>query len=58
MKAYIVVTTVVFALITVAHIWRGTVERNLVSQPWFILTTLLGAALFLWGFRLLWQRPR
>jgi hypothetical protein len=57
MKAYVAVTTVIFALITVAHIWRGVVERHLVSDPWYILTTLVGAALFLRGFRLLWQ-PR
>ena len=58
MKAYVAVTTVIFALITVAHIWRGVVERHLVSDPWFILTTLVGAALFVWGFRLLWQKPK
>jgi hypothetical protein len=58
MKAYVAATTVIFALLTVAHIWRGVVERNVVNQPWYILTTLVGAALFLWGFRLLWQRPK
>ena len=58
MKAYVALTTVIFALITMAHIWRGVVERHLVSEPWFILITLFGAALFLWGVRLLWQQPK
>jgi len=53
MRAYIAVTTVVFALITVGHIWRGTVERSLLSQPWYIGTTLLGAVLFAWVLLLL-----
>jgi len=58
MKAFVIVSTVVFGLISVAHVWRAVVERHLVSQPWYIFTTLVGAALFLWGFRLLWQQPK
>ena len=58
MKAYVITTCMIFGLITVAHVWRGFVETNLVKEPWYIITTLLGAALSIWGARL-WQRwPR
>jgi len=59
MKTYVMVTGVVFALLTLAHIWRGIEEgRQLAAQPWFILLTLASAALCFWAFRLLWRWPR
>jgi hypothetical protein len=58
MKAFVIVSTVVFGLISVAHVWRSVVEPHLVREPWYILTSLVGIALFLWGFRLLWQQPK
>lgn len=53
MKAYVTTTGAVFGLLTLAHIWRGFVEPNLVRAPWFILITLITFALCLWALRLL-----
>jgi len=53
MKAYICVTAALFALLTLAHIWRGIVERPLASDPFFLVTTVLSAGLCAWGARLL-----
>ncbi len=54
MRAYIVTTGTVFALITVAHIWRIFAEgAHLLKEPWFILLTLLTALLCIWAFSLL-----
>jgi hypothetical protein len=59
MKAYLLTTCVVFGVITVAHIWRGIVEGvQLMQQPWYILMTLVGAALCFWGVLLLRRGPR
>ena len=52
MKAYLVTTGAVFALITLAHIWRGFAEPHLAKEPWFILITLLTLALSVWAWRL------
>ena len=54
MRAYLVTTGSVFGLITAAHVWRVLVEsRALARDPWFLLVTLLAAALCVWAFRLL-----
>lgn len=58
MKAYVMVTGVIFGLITVAHIWRAFEERQIATEPWFILLTLAAAALCVWAMRLLWRWPR
>lgn len=59
MKAYLITTCTVFGLITVAHIWRAIAEGpHLAKEPWFILLTLLGVALFFWGAHLLRRWPR
>ncbi|MBV9301097.1 MAG: hypothetical protein JOY62_11065 [Acidobacteriaceae bacterium] len=59
MKAYLITTAIVFALITVLHIWRAIEEgSHLASSRWFILTTGLAAALCLWAVRLIWRTPR
>lgn len=59
MKAYVITTGAIFGLITLAHIWRIFAEHeHLATDPWYILLTVLTAALFLWGCRLLWQSPR
>jgi len=58
MKAYLIVTSSVFGLITVAHIWRIVAENpHLALEPWFVLLTLLAAGLCLWALRLLWRPP-
>lgn len=53
MKTYVGVTASLFALLTLVHIWRGIVERPLASDPAFLVTTVLSAALCAWGARLL-----
>jgi len=54
MRTYLIVTSVIFGLITVAHIWRVVVENpHLAVEPWFILLTAVSASLCVWGLRLL-----
>ena len=58
MKAYVVTTGIIFALITVAHILRVFAEGpRLAKDPFFILLTLLAAGLSVWAWRLLRSSP-
>ena len=52
MKAYVAVTGVLFGLLALVHVWRGFVEEHLAADPWFIVTTVLSAALCVWACRL------
>jgi hypothetical protein len=52
MKAYVITSGTVFALVVAAHVWRAIAEG--VSQtrnPVFILTTAAALALVLWAWR-------
>lgn len=54
MKAYLLVTGTIFGLLTLAHVWRVVAESTrLAADPWYVLITVLSAALCLWAFRLL-----
>jgi uncharacterized membrane protein len=54
MRAYTMTTGVLFGLITVAHLWRVFEEdRDLATDPWYVVTTLATAVLCLWAWRLL-----
>jgi len=54
MRAYLVTTAVVFALLVLAHVARVVAEGwSVAMNPWFILTTIASAGLSLWGVRLL-----
>jgi hypothetical protein len=54
MKAYVMTTGAVFGLITLAHILRVVAEGpRLVSEPFFVLMTVLSTALCLWAWRVL-----
>jgi len=54
MKAYLITTGTVFALITLAHFWRMGVEGpRLTQEPIFALLTVLAAALSAWAWWLL-----
>jgi hypothetical protein len=54
MKAYVITTGAIFGLLTLAHIWRGFAEGpNLAKDPWFVLITVVAAALCVWAWRLL-----
>jgi predicted Co/Zn/Cd cation transporter (cation efflux family) len=56
MKAYVMTTGVIFALLVVAHIWRIIAESpSLVTDPGYILITLAAGLLSLWAARLLWR---
>ena len=58
MKLYLIITSAVFGLITVVHIWRAIAENpHLAAEPWYVLLTLAAAGLCFWGLRLLWRPP-
>jgi hypothetical protein len=51
MKAYIITSGAIFALITVAHIARlATETTHVLREPIFLVLTLLAAALSIWAF--------
>jgi hypothetical protein len=53
MKAYVITTGSIFALLVVAHIFRIVQERQLATEPWFLLLTMLSAALAVWALLLI-----
>ena len=54
MKAYLITTGALFGLITVAHIWRMFAEGiTSTREPFYLVLTLVAAALGLWAVRLL-----
>lgn len=54
MKAYLRVTATIFGLLTLLHLWRAIAERgSLATDPWFVLITVLSAAMCAWAIRLL-----
>ena len=56
-RAYVLATAVVFGAVTVAHLWRVTVEPHLLREPWYAVVTGVAATLCAWGIVLL-RRPR
>jgi hypothetical protein len=59
MRAYLITTGVLFALVAVAHVWRVVAEsRALATDPWYVLLTILAVAMSAWAFRLLPTLPR
>ncbi len=54
MKAYVMITGAVFALLTLAHLLRILVEGpHLAKDPFYVLITIAAAGLCLWAWRLL-----
>ena len=54
MRAYVLTTGVVFALLTLAHLWRIAAEgAHLLTNPWWVGITLGAGALAFWAWRLL-----
>ena len=54
MKAYVMTTGALFGLLTLAHLLRIITEsRSLATDPWYVLITVVTAALCLWAWRLL-----
>lgn len=58
MKAYVMFTGVLFGLLTVVHLWRMIVERQMATQPWYIVITAASGIVCLWALRLLWRSSR
>ena len=59
MKAYVMTTGALFAVLVVLHVWRALVEgSSLLKDPFFIATTLAAAALAVWACRLLTKTPK
>ena len=53
MKAYLIVTSALFGMITAAHVLRIVYEGpQVAADPWFIALTALAVALCVWGLRL------
>ena len=47
-------TGILFGLLTLVHLWRVLEEGpGLATNPWYVLITLVAAALCVWAFRLL-----
>jgi len=54
MKAYVITTGAVFALLTLAHLLRIIVEwPHLAKDPLFLLITVAAGGLCVWAWRLL-----
>lgn len=49
MKAYVITTGIIFALITIAHLARMATETRVLTEPLYLLLTLLSAALAIWA---------
>ena len=59
MRADVITTGVVFALLSLAHVWRIVGEnQQLASQPDFVVITLAAAGLSVWAWRVLRTAPR
>lgn len=56
MKAYLITTGTIFAIITALHIWRAIAEGG--PGPVWILLILLPAGLCIWAFALLKKSSR
>jgi len=53
MRAYTLITGVIFALVTIAHLVRMARESQVLTEPLYILLTFLTAALTGWAVYLL-----
>ena len=58
MRPFLLVTSIVFGLVTIAHVWRMIGESAaLAKDPWFIMLTVIAAALAIWA-AVLYRRAR
>ncbi len=53
MKAYVVTTGALFAILTVAHLARMVQEPHLATDPWYVSLTVAAALMCLWAWRVL-----
>lgn len=58
MRAYVLTTALVFALILAGHVWRVAAEgMQVLCDPVFAISTLLAIGLVGWAAKLLLRRP-
>jgi hypothetical protein len=50
MKAYVVTTGVIFAILVVVHFWRIGVEPHLARDPAYWLITAAAGAMSIWAW--------
>jgi hypothetical protein len=56
MRAYIITSGAIFALLVAAHVWRVAIEGLSVARdPWFLGSTLIAVGLSAWAIRLVRQ---
>jgi hypothetical protein len=54
MKTYVMTTGVLFGVLTLVHVWRAIEEGpHLARDPFYVLITVLAAALSLWAWHLI-----
>lgn len=54
MRFYLILTAIVFGLLTLMHIWRMVSESTaLARDPFFLLITFISASLCVWAVRLI-----
>jgi hypothetical protein len=59
MKAYLLTTVMIFALLTVLHVVHIVEDwQRRLTDPFYMALTVLAAAMGVWGVRLLRAAPR
>jgi hypothetical protein len=58
MKIYVAVTGIIFGLFAIMHVWRITMEHQLLTDFHFVSLTTVLAAVFVWAVLLLWRQRR
>jgi hypothetical protein len=62
MKAYLITTGALFAVLALAHLLRTIAESSRLSDPWFLLEGpgigVVAGAISVWAFRLLRRASR
>lgn len=54
MRAYVMSTGSLFAVLTIVHVWRWIEEgSHVITDPWFIGITLVAIGFVAWAWRLL-----
>lgn len=53
MRAYLVVTSIVFVIVTLAHVARVVAEPPSLREPVFLLSSVVSIGLTIWALRLL-----
>jgi hypothetical protein len=57
-RTYVIISGIVFGLLTLVHLWRMILEPHLATEPSFILVTLASAALCFGACRVARRAPQ